>query len=145
MTIYFKYRAKAARRSRAAFSCLRWRSCAGGGRIIAEGTVDDVAKNPSSRIGPFLADRKQELGDLAQEETFAKGCIRLLTSAIHTVHPLEVSIPKGRMTVVTGVSGSGKTTLVLESLVPALAASAEGLGLPSHVREWSDTHPLLFP
>ena len=106
-----------------------------GGKVLACGSVEDIVRNPSSRIGPFLADREKVLGDLAKEETFAKGCIRLLTSAIHTVHPLEVSIPKGRMTVVTGVSGSGKTTLVLESLVPALTACAEGLELPSHVRE----------
>ncbi len=49
--------------------------------------------------------------------------------------PLEVDIPKGRLTVVTGVSGSGKTTLILESLVPALdAASITGRPLPSHVK-----------
>ena len=64
---------------------------------------------------------------------FAEGRIRLSTSGIHTVKPLEVEIPKGRLTVVTGVSGSGKTTLVLESLVPALTAFADGTRLPAHV------------
>ena len=49
--------------------------------------------------------------------------IHLSTDRIHTVKPLEVDIPKGRLTVVTGVSGSGKTTMVLESLIPALEAA----------------------
>ncbi len=48
--------------------------------------------------------------------------------------PLEIEIPKGRLTVATGVSGSGKTTMVLESLVPGLAAVAAGKKLPEHVR-----------
>ena len=47
--------------------------------------------------------------------------------------PLEVDIPKGRLTVVTGVSGSGKTTLILESLVPGLTAAVNGRKLPEHV------------
>ena len=67
-------------------------------------------------------------------EIFGEGCIRLSTGAIHTVKPLEVSIPKGKLTVVTGVSGSGKTTLILESLVPALEAMTRKEKLPEHVR-----------
>jgi excinuclease ABC subunit A len=55
------------------------------------------------------------------------------TSQIHTVRPLDVKIPKGKMTVVTGVSGSGKTTMVLESLVPGLNALISGEKLPEHV------------
>ena len=47
---------------------------------------------------------------------------------------LEVDIPKGRLTVVTGVSGSGKTTMVLESLIPGLEASINGGHLPKHVK-----------
>ena len=50
------------------------------------------------------------------------------------MRPLEVAVPKGRLTVVTGVSGSGKTTMVLESLVPALDAQIRGGALPEHVR-----------
>lgn len=47
----------------------------------------------------------------------------------------ELDVPKGRLTVVTGVSGSGKTTMVLESLVPALEAKINGSALPAHIRE----------
>ena len=107
-----------------------------GGRVIAEGTVPALAENPSSQIGPFLSGRVDTLSRkrTAKDALFANGAIRLSTSAIHTVKPLEVSIPKGRLTVVTGVSGSGKTTMVLESLVPALEAAIGGTPLPSHIR-----------
>lgn len=52
----------------------------------------------------------------------------------HTVKPLQVRIPKGRLTVVTGVSGSGKTTMILESLVPGLNALISKTTLPFSVR-----------
>ena len=111
-------------------------SGAEGGRVIAQGNVAEVAANPASRIGPFLdgARRVRVRRRAAQGELFEHGAIRLETGAIHAVKPLSVAIPRGRLTVVTGVSGSGKTTLVLESLMPALeaAASAEGAP-PAHV------------
>ena len=71
--------------------------------------------------------------DRTDGRTFEEGRIRLSTARIHTVKPLEVELPKGRLTVVTGVSGSGKTTMVLESLVPALEAATQGRRPPEHV------------
>ena len=108
-----------------------------GGRVLAEGTIDEIERNPASQIGPFLSGKAEEKKhrQAGEEEMFADGTIHLSTTQIHTVKPLEVDIPKGRLTVVTGVSGSGKTTMVLESLVPALAAKAGGAALPAHVRE----------
>ena len=108
---------------------------ADGGRVIAEGTVARLAADPASRIGPFLQERK-DTGKAAPDHAavFEAGAIRLRTDALHTVKPLSVEIPKGRLTVVTGVSGSGKTTLILESLVPALSALTAGGALPSHVK-----------
>ena len=108
---------------------------AGGGYVIAQGTVPEIEQDPKSMIGPFLrpADAALPAG-AGKSDLFAEGRIHLSTDAIHTVHPLEIDIPKGRLTVVTGVSGSGKTTLILESLVPALAASTAGRPLPSHVK-----------
>lgn len=61
----------------------------------------------------------------------------MTTDSIHTVRPLTVEIPKGRLTVVTGVSGSGKTTMVLESLIPGLQAAISGKPLPAHVKSVS--------
>lgn len=109
---------------------------ADGGLVIAEGTVDDIAKNPNSKIGPFLAGEAgaHKNNRLEISELFGDGKIHLSTGAIHTVQPLEVDIPKGRLTAVTGVSGSGKTTLVLESLIPGLDAAIHGKKLPEHVR-----------
>ena len=112
---------------------------AGGGRVIAEGTIEQIAADKASMIGPFLSGKAgaPQRRQAEPDEIFALGRIHLETGAIHTVKPLEVDIPKGRLTVVTGVSGSGKTTLVLESLVPALAAAAEKRDLPKHVHALS--------
>ncbi|MDY5808074.1 MAG: excinuclease ABC subunit UvrA [Coriobacteriales bacterium] len=109
---------------------------AGGGRVIAQGTVKDVAACPESRIAPFLHEdmHMYARNRVAASEMFDAGTIHLETGALHTVHPLSVDIPRGRLVAVTGVSGSGKTTLVLETLVPALKAVAAGEPLPSHVR-----------
>ena len=106
---------------------------AGGGNVIAQGSIADIRQNPDSLIGPFLNETTR-LPEKTSEGLFDGGSIRLRTGAIHTVKPLEVAFPKGKMTVVTGVSGSGKTTLVLESLVPALQACIDGAPLPAHVR-----------
>ena len=108
---------------------------AGGGYVIAQGTVPEIEQDSKSIIGPFLRPAAAALpAGAGKSDLFAEGRIHLSTDAIHTVHPLEIDIPKGRLTVVTGVSGSGKTTLILESLVPALAASTAGRPLPSHVK-----------
>ena len=108
---------------------------ADGGRVIAEGTVSQIAKYPRSKVGPFLGGSADiHVRDRASaEEMFDLGRIRLSTGPIHTVKPLQAEIPKGRLTVVTGVSGSGKTTLILESLIPGLEAAIRGEKLPAHV------------
>lgn len=108
---------------------------ANGGRIIAEGSINDIEKNKNSLIGPFLSDKKETKlrKRPSSKEMFAGGSICLSPKPIHTVKPLKVNIPKGRLTVVTGVSGSGKTTLILESLVPALEAATGRKKLPKHI------------
>lgn len=111
----------------------------GGGYVIAEGSIPQIISNKKSMIGPFLA----KTADMhvrtqaGKEEVFALGKLHLSTDNIHTVKPLEVDIPKGRLTVVTGVSGSGKTTMVLESLISGLEASFCGEHLPKHVKSIS--------
>ena len=109
---------------------------AGGGRVIAQGTPRELSLNPRSLIGPFLsADCRPALRRRADRaELFSLGEIRMQTGPIHTVKPLQLSLPKGRLTVVTGVSGSGKTTMILESLIPALEAAIGGRKLPPHVK-----------
>ena len=107
-----------------------------GGHVIAQGTVGDVAANPRSRIAPFLADGEsvRERGCMPVSHMFDLGHIRMTTSQLHTVKPLDVDIPRGRLVAVTGVSGSGKTTMVLESLIPALKARSVGEKPSEHVR-----------
>ena len=108
---------------------------ADGGRVIAQGTIADMVNNSLSKIGPFLGDspRAGLRPPVPDGQMFKYGAVNLTTGAIHTVKPLRASIPKGRLTVITGVSGSGKTTLVLESLVPGLQAHIQGTKLPEHV------------
>ena len=111
-------------------------SGADGGSVIAQGTVEEVESSPATRIGPFLSGARsvRVRERAAASDVFAHGAVRLETGAIHTVRPLAVEIPRGRLTAVTGVSGSGKTTLVLESLIPGLRAAIAGEQLPAHVR-----------
>jgi excinuclease ABC subunit A len=107
-----------------------------GGEVIAEGTIQDIIRNSASRIGPFLTPENEHgWSEPDKDRLFEFGNIHLSTKEIHTVKPLEVEIPKGRLTVVTGVSGSGKTTLILESLVPALEALTRGKRMPDHVTD----------
>ena len=109
---------------------------ADGGTVISEGIIEDISKNPESVIGPFLSDQYEARIRPVTETAsmFEKGAIHLETGMIHTVHPLDVRLPMGRLTAVTGVSGSGKTTMVLESLIPALKAKISGQKLPAHVK-----------
>ncbi|MBS6952042.1 MAG: excinuclease ABC subunit UvrA [Enterocloster asparagiformis] len=112
---------------------------ADGGRVIAQGTVPAIKQNPVSQIGPFLSGESRIwMRNRADSgELFDLGKMHLSTGEIHTVKPLEVDIPQGRLTVITGVSGSGKTTLILESLIPGLEAAIAGKKLPGHVLEIS--------
>ncbi len=103
-----------------------------GGRLIAQGSVESLIGNPASRIGPFLSE-KADIPERDSADLFKMGSIKLSIGPIHTVKPLEVRFPKGRLSVVTGVSGSGKTTLILESLIPGLQASISGTKRPAHV------------
>ena len=105
-----------------------------GGQVIAEGSVREIISNPVSKIGPFLGESLYQ-PSTRQNDLFSLGTIRMKTGSIHTVKPLDVQFPKGRLSVVTGVSGSGKTTMILESLIPGLIAKLEGKPLPSHVLE----------
>ena len=110
---------------------------AGGGYVIAEGSISEITENQKSMIGPFLSGKAENRirKQADEKEMFSFGTIHLSTDSIHTVKPLEVNIPKGRLTVVTGVSGSGKTTMVLESLIPGLEAMINGTKLPKHVKD----------
>lgn len=106
-----------------------------GGNVIVEGTVAKIEADKNSIIGKYLSNKEiiKVKNKIQSQEMFENGKILLETDKIHTVKPLKVEIPKGRLTVITGVSGSGKTTMVLESLVPALEAITSNKKLPEHI------------
>ena len=107
-----------------------------GGNVIAQGTIAQVAANPRSQIGGFLSGARQVQARPRADAAhlFDLGAIEMTTGPIHTVQPLSLRLPKGRLTAVTGVSGSGKTTLILESLIPGLQTALRGEPLPEHVK-----------
>lgn len=106
-----------------------------GGYVVAEGTIPEIIDNKKSIIGGFLSDKEEVKirENISPDIMFKNGKIHLETNSIHTVKPLKIDIPKGRLTVVTGVSGSGKTTMVLESLVPALDSLTSQKKMPEHI------------
>ena len=108
-----------------------------GGEIISKGTIEDIINNNNSIIGPYLSN-KEEIKirkEIDKDEIFKFGKISIKTDSIHTVKPLCIDIPKGRLTTITGMSGSGKTTLILESLYPAIIAKLNNKTMPSHIKE----------
>lgn len=108
-----------------------------GGQVIAKGTVSDILKNKNSKIAGFIDGTQNTLTRIrsSKEKMFEHGSIHLETNSIHTVHELNVDIPKGKLTTITGVSGSGKTTLILESLIPALESKIKNIKLPNSVKK----------
>lgn len=108
-----------------------------GGFIVAQGSVEELENNNKSIIGGFLSGKEdtQIRKKSTEENIFENGKIHLETKQIHTVKPLKVDIPKGKLTVVTGVSGSGKTTMVLESLVPAIESITSNKKMPEHIEK----------
>lgn len=107
-----------------------------GGYVVAQGSLKEIENNTSSTIGKFLSGKEKIIvrKRVPSKNMFDDGAIKMSTEPIHTVHALNVAIPKQRLNVITGVSGSGKTTLILESLVPALEAVSKGLKLPKHIK-----------
>jgi excinuclease ABC subunit A len=106
---------------------------ADGGNVIAEGTLDEIVQNPSSQIAPFLTNDADIITRRKSLDIFENGHIGLRTSVIHNVKEMDVRIPKGKLTVVSGVSGSGKTTMLLEALYPAIKSVIDGNDLPDEV------------
>lgn len=103
-----------------------------GGTIISKGTVEEVSNSENSIISGFLSGREK----LIVRENLAKTekQIKIHIGSIYTLKDLEVSIPTGKITAVTGVSGSGKTTLILDCLIPAIKSVIKKEKLPSHIK-----------
>ncbi len=89
-----------------------------GGEIVAKGTPQEVMDNPNSITGKFL---KGEIGiDIPKNRRESKGHIELLGAKGNNLRNVDLKLPLGVMTAVTGVSGSGKSTLINQTLFPIL-------------------------
>ena len=108
---------------------------ADGGNVIAKGSLDEIKSNSNSQIAPFLTNSEKIIIRDKSSDIFEYGEIGIKTSEIHNVKAMDVKIPKGKLTVVSGVSGSGKTTLLLEALYPAIKSYINGVDLPEGIRD----------
>ena len=90
-----------------------------GGELVAIGTVEDIMREPSSVTGDYLSGRKSI--PVPDSRRSASGWLRIRGAAQNNLKHIDVDIPLGVMTCVTGVSGSGKSSLINEILYKSLA------------------------
>jgi excinuclease ABC subunit A len=96
-----------------------------GGKVVAEGTVEDILANPDSLTGAYLSGRLQV--DIPRERRTGNGrSLTIVGARENNLKNIKVNIPLGKFVCITGVSGSGKSTLMIEILYKALAARLQG-------------------
>ena len=92
-----------------------------GGRVVAQGTAEEIMANPDSITGQYLSGTR--FIPVPSERRKPTGWIKVRGARVNNLKDIDVEIPLGIMTVVTGVSGSGKSSLVNEILYKHLAKS----------------------
>jgi excinuclease ABC subunit A len=96
-----------------------------GGRLLFQGTYDEILKDPKSITGRYLSGETKIPVPATRHKPSGK-FLRLYGATLHNLKNLELMLPLGTLTVITGVSGSGKSTLVHNVLFKALAAKRHG-------------------
>ena len=108
-------------------------SGADGGRVITQGTVEEIEHHPDSVIQPYLTG-KADIIKHQPTEVFKKGTISIQIGDRYNIHDMTAKFSKESLNIVSGMSGSGKTTLIFESLLPALQDKIDGEQLPKFVK-----------
>ena len=93
-----------------------------GGHITAQGTLDQIKKNPRSLTGAYLS-RKEMIPPVKSAWTGREPVLKVTGAKKNNLQNIDVKIPLGRLTGVSGVSGSGKSTLILDTVYPVLWSS----------------------
>lgn len=96
-----------------------------GGKLTAEGTVEEVTKNPESLTGSYLAGTKVIESNILPLN-IKSGMLKLSGARQHNLKNIALDLPLGNLIGITGVSGSGKSTLITETLYPALKYYLDG-------------------
>ncbi|MDA8229295.1 MAG: excinuclease ABC subunit UvrA, partial [Desulfitobacterium hafniense] len=99
-----------------------------GGKIVAEGTLEDIKKNPESITGQYLSGSKKIPIPLARRQPNGKW-LEVVRARENNLKNINVKVPLGVFSCVTGVSGSGKSTLVNEIIYKGLASRLNGARL----------------
>ncbi len=97
-----------------------------GGQIVAQGTPDDIVKNPASLTGQYLSGFRQVPIPKARRPGHKGQKLKVRGAKGNNLKAVDVEIPLGTFVCVTGVSGGGKSTLVIETLYKALARRLMG-------------------
>jgi excinuclease ABC subunit A len=96
-----------------------------GGRIVAQGTPEEIIRSPESVTGPYLSGEKQLPVPTLRRKP-GKERLRIVRARAHNLKDVTVEIPLGIFSAVTGVSGSGKSSLIVDTLLSAARAALYG-------------------
>lgn len=99
-----------------------------GGEIVAEGKPEEIMRNPKSLTGQYLSGKRKIIVPKKRVKADPEKQILISAARGNNLKSVDVSIPVGLMTCITGVSGSGKSTLINDTLAPVAIRELNGAG-----------------